>query len=313
VATDQYLEGSTEPVYGTRTVYDGLGRAVRTVRLEGVQVSLASGETTLTSAGTELWSTATEYDSEGRVSRTIAANGQTGQNVYDSFGRQIATIGHPLPATEVGLTGHAAGTLVALRSETVYNALGQVYQQRTNIRQITLPDGTVQIDGSQVQTTTFEYDAFGNQTKTIFADGTFTRAAYDDLGRKVSETNQMALTRTFEYDDSGRLVAVELPGMLNPATGQIESPRYEYGYDAQGNQTLIRDPLAARRGSRSTRRTGRPRGRCRWASARTASSARPTTCPLSPRERAGVRVTSANGSSMMTGAGRCCTFPSRVL
>jgi len=39
------------------------------------------------------------------------------------------------------------------------------------------------------------------------------------------------------------LTAVELPGVYNPATSQPESPRYEYGYDAQGNQTLLRDPL----------------------------------------------------------------------
>jgi YD repeat-containing protein len=45
------------------------------------------------------------------------------------------------------------------------------------------------------------------------------------------------------YDQSGGLIAVEMPGVYNPATSQIESPRYEYGYDAQGNQTLLRDPL----------------------------------------------------------------------
>jgi YD repeat-containing protein len=42
---------------------------------------------------------------------------------------------------------------------------------------------------------------------------------------------------------AGRLVAVELPGVYNLDTSQIESPRYVYGYDAQGNQTLLRDPL----------------------------------------------------------------------
>lgn len=79
-----------------------------------------------------------------------------------------------MPAQEVRLTGYALGTLVALRSETIYNLLGQVYQQRTNIRQITLPDGTIQIDDPQdprIQSTTFEYDALGNQTKTILTDG----------------------------------------------------------------------------------------------------------------------------------------------
>jgi YD repeat-containing protein len=33
------------------------------------------------------------------------------------------------------------------------------------------------------------------------------------------------------------------PAVDNPDTSQIESPRYVYGYDAQGNQTFLRDPL----------------------------------------------------------------------
>ncbi len=168
---------------------------------------------------------------------------QTTRYEYDSLGRQTATIGHPLPVEEVGITGYDLGTTVALRSETVYDSLGQVHQQRTNIRQVTLPDGSTEIDDSDVQVTTFEYDAHGNQTKTIFADQSFITAQYDEQGRKISETNQLGLTRTFEYDQAGRLTAVELPGVYNPATSQIESPRYEYGYDAQGNQTLLRDPL----------------------------------------------------------------------
>ena len=43
--TDQNLEGTSDPVYGTQTVYDNLGRAVRTIRREGVAVTLDGGET----------------------------------------------------------------------------------------------------------------------------------------------------------------------------------------------------------------------------------------------------------------------------
>lgn len=61
-----------------------------------------------------------------------------------------------------------------------------------------------QLDGttgySVVSTTTYEYDAFGDQTKTTFADGTFITAAYDGFGRKKSETNQLGLTRTQPED-----------------------------------------------------------------------------------------------------------------
>ena len=45
--------GASPAVYATRTVYDDLGRAIRTERLKNVVVSLdAAGKATLTSAGT---------------------------------------------------------------------------------------------------------------------------------------------------------------------------------------------------------------------------------------------------------------------
>jgi YD repeat-containing protein len=133
--------------------------------------------------------------------------------------------------------------VVRHRTETVYNAEGQVEAERRNVRHIVLADGTVQINRAAAQTTTFAYDERGNRTKTIFPDGSLITAEYDKLNRKRSETNQLGLTRTFEYDDADRLTAVELPGVVNPATGQVVRPRYEYRYDPQGNQTLLRDPL----------------------------------------------------------------------
>jgi len=52
-------------------------------------------------------------------------------------------------------------------------------------------------------------------------------------------------TKLYEYDSDGRLSAVELPAVpdpLQPGAGRLR-PRYEYGYNEQGNQSLIRDPL----------------------------------------------------------------------
>jgi YD repeat-containing protein len=47
-----------------------------------------------------------------------------------------------------------------------------------------------------------------------------------------------------KYDAAGRLTAVVLPAVPDPVNGnQPTHPTYQYGYDAFGNQTLIRDPL----------------------------------------------------------------------
>jgi RHS repeat-associated protein len=230
VATASYPEGASIPVLATRTVYDDLGRAFRSVRLTGVVVSLANGATALTTEGTELWRTETVYDSQGRVARSVAADGQITDFEYDDLSRRVAVIGPP-----VSLNGET----VRHRTETVYDSLGQVKVERVNVK--VRADGS--LDASQARDTTFQYDEFGQVRETTFADGTFVTAGYDSLGQKVSETNQVGQTRTFGYDGQGRLTAVTLPSVIDPRTGQLASPRYEYGYDEFGNQTLIRDPL----------------------------------------------------------------------
>jgi RHS repeat-associated protein len=232
ISTDEYQEGSPGPIYGTRSIYDELGRTVQTVRLEGVSISINSvtGNSTLTAQGTSLWQTETMYNDDGTVFKQIAADGQITEYEYDAFRRQVAMIGTPVVIN---------GQTVRLRSETVYDGQGRTRQQRTNITQF--PNGT--IDATDVQTTTFDYDSRGNIIKTTYADGTFVALAYDDLGRKISETNQMNLTRTFTYDSQGRLASVTLPDQDgNPATTN-DIATYGYKYDARGNMVQLTDPL----------------------------------------------------------------------
>jgi RHS repeat-associated protein len=232
LTTDPYVDGATDPVYATRTVYDDQGRAYLSIRLKGVAVALAAdGETTLTQPGRELWRTQTLYDDRGRVQETIAADGEVTDYEYDDLNRRKAVIGPPVILD---------GQTVRLRTETVYDAQGRVHIDRTNVRQ--LADGT--IVRTDARETTYDYDAAGNLRQTTFADGTSISATYDDLGRKRTETNQLQQTRTFAYDDQGRLWKVTLPAVPDPLHGGTPThPIYEYGYDAQGNQTLIRDPL----------------------------------------------------------------------
>ncbi|TWT35026.1 tRNA(Glu)-specific nuclease WapA precursor [Thalassoglobus neptunius] len=261
-SSDQILEGSSNPVYGSRIDYDQFGRSYRTARLEGLIIevydvttglavtdtiaAVAAGitlNTRIVDSGIELTSSSTEYDEKGQVSRQISADGQATSFEYDSLGRQSATISHPLPVDEVGITGQPPGTLVSLRSETVYDKYSRVEKNRTNIHQFLLSDGSIVIDDSQVRETTYEFNEVGQVSKTIFADGSFITTEYDDFGRKISETNQLGLTRRFEYDAQGRLSRLTLPDLDGDPNTTDDIASYEYGYDAQGNQTLLVDPL----------------------------------------------------------------------
>jgi len=251
---------------GTITKYDTQGRAVKTERVQGAEVTInASGDAVLTATGTVRSTSQTIYNAKGQVARTIAPDGQITDYEYDSLGRPIATVGYAVRADQVGLTGSQFdGKLVRLRSETHYDAQGRVSHDVANLIQIDNAVGPPIIISTGAVTTTYGYDAAGQRVSTTTTGGsgaaaltTVTSATFDPFGRQQSETDAAANVRAFEYDAMDRLSAVVLPAVPNPACGSLAepclpadfanaalaNPRYEYGYDAQGNQTLIRDPL----------------------------------------------------------------------
>ncbi len=92
--------------------------------------------TEVTSPGTILHESKTIYDSQGRVERTISADGQTTDTEYDDQGRQIATIGGRIRADQVGLPANLQSsisnlqsTFVRHRTETEFNQYGQTARQ----------------------------------------------------------------------------------------------------------------------------------------------------------------------------------------
>jgi RHS repeat-associated protein len=195
------------PSIGTKFIYDDKGRSTGSIRYKGCTVSIApDGTSTVSVLGTKIYQTSTEYDTKGRVKSSTDAYGNVTTYEYDSLDRQIKV--------------KQSNGLI---TETVYNSKGQVWK-------------TIIKSGSDVRTTEYKYDIYGNIEETIQPDGTKISAEYNNKGQKISETNQLGQTRTFEYDDNGQLIKVTLLQVNG------ESPIYEYTYDAQGNQLTIKDP-----------------------------------------------------------------------
>ncbi|UDQ98297.1 RHS repeat-associated core domain-containing protein [Lentisphaerota bacterium WC36G] len=194
---------------GSRTIYDSLGRAIRSERLEGVEVNIVNNEAVLINAGNVVSNTSTVYDANGRVLVSIDEKGNQTRYEYDAAGRTTAVI-------------DALGN----RIENVYDANGQQIISRDAL-------------GREVS---YEYDALGRRVRTTFADGTYATVEYNALGQKVRETDQSGVSTRFEYDEMGRLAKVIKPQVEN-SSGTMTTPEWNYDYNQYGQMEKITDPL----------------------------------------------------------------------
>ncbi|WP_236622194.1 RHS repeat-associated core domain-containing protein [Novipirellula maiorica] len=287
----------------SETLYDAAGRVWRTISarvplstLSGVALSQAEAleDYPVHGSGTDPYA---NFDpaNYGLQTGDSLSPGIISDSLFDTRGRQYASLGQPLPAAGVGLdltlspfTLPSSNFLVRPRTETIYDSLGQASVQRSGLAQVESTTGVFQsvYDADAVDTKTYT-DALGNVYRSEFITGgtvsynstekrtervgasvhSYTLTRFDSENRPVAEMQQTAgavtavwsetensfvidgtstpiPTKLYVYDADYRLVAVELPAVANPLNSNaVERPRYEYAYNAQGNQTLIRDPL----------------------------------------------------------------------
>jgi RHS repeat-associated protein len=165
--------------------------------------------------------TQTVYDVIGRAAKQIHADGTYTQTQYDTVGRVVASINEINQTTryEYDVAGRRAKVIDALGHETTFE-----YDAAGNQKRIKDALGRM---------TKFEYDAANRRIKTIFPDQTFTFTTYDQVGRKIAETDQAGKTTQYVYCSacSGRLDNV------------IDAAGKEtiYTYDEVGNQVVQQD------------------------------------------------------------------------
>jgi RHS repeat-associated protein len=249
LTTDQYIEGTADPISGTRTTYDKAGRAVKTERLLGLEIGISAGESFVQSFGTVV-STTTHYNNAGRVTLSVDNYGTETRTTYNQYGEVVQT------ATQ---SRDENGQLVWLVSRTIYDSLGRVeYTTDRFIGTSASPDDITGVPTPASQTI---YDSQsrtvaslrlenvivdiqaatgGSPTSVLIDAGTElsrSETIYDqETGRTQTSIGRHApgqegpATDSF-HDNLGRQIATLGPAVLDEQTAQTVRHRTETHYD----------------------------------------------------------------------------------
>lgn len=164
-----------------------------------------------------------EYDKLGRVARTsrpVKAS-QTllwTSITYDVLNRSLTTTAPDNSVSKASYNGKVTVNT---------NPLNQTKTERVNSQ-----GQTIQVIDAQGKTISYQYDAFGNLTKTIDAANNATLITYDGSGRKTGMTDPDQGVWSYEYNALGQLIK------QTDAKNQIVT----FVYDKLGRMTQRNEP-----------------------------------------------------------------------
>ncbi len=198
----------------TTWTYDGFGRKTSEIRPDGTRTiwsyQYCAGVNGSTAAGCPTnavyFIVATPYARDG-----VTQNGPAGIVYFDILDRELARVTQGFDNNGIAI-------------DKQYDSLGRLQQQDR-------PRYTANFNPSNLQWTTYAYDALGRVTKETFPDGSATTHAYHGL--TTAETNALGQTRTVTKDSQGEVVSV------TDAAGKTTT----YAYDPFGNLIQTTDPL----------------------------------------------------------------------
>jgi RHS repeat-associated protein len=190
------------------------------------------------------------YNAARQVLTMIDARNKVTTNTYDPAGTNLETTKDPLDNlttyTYSIFTGQRTRMKDALTRETGYDydaagrltvetdALGHVttYGYDTNSNRNTQTVTRTNAQGQpETITTTYTYDKLNRLTKTTFADGSFTRVEYNEIGQQKATVDQLNRRTEFTYDDMGRLTR----------TDYADGTHDEATYDDEGRRLTSKD------------------------------------------------------------------------
>ncbi|MEU6176090.1 DUF6531 domain-containing protein [Streptantibioticus parmotrematis] len=181
------------------------------------------------------------YDSAGDRTSTTTPLGEKTTFGYDSAGRVTSKTdprGNASGATASAYTttySYDSGDLLTSVTDPLGNTTAYGYDADGHLVSVKDPAG---------DTTTYGYDATGDLTSTKDPNGKTSTRGYDTTGNLTAATDPLGERTTYTYDkDNRELTTVTPRGNAIGATPAAYTT--SYGYDADGNRTVVTDPTGA--------------------------------------------------------------------
>ena len=189
----------------TEFVYDSLGRVTSSTVAEGTALEATTSYT---------------YDDNGNVLTITLPNGVVTTNTYDDAQR-LEMVEDDIGNT-ITYTYDDAGNITKEEykdtSSTLKYTLSKVYDELSRI---------IENVDANTDSTAFEYDVNGNQTKVIDGNTNETEFAFDGLNRLVETTDALSGTTSYDLNDLDQ----------NEGTTDPRSNETTYSYNAFGDIT----------------------------------------------------------------------------
>lgn len=238
----------------TRTSYDGVGNRLAIADANGhvTTYTYDALNRMLTETDPAGHQTRQAYDAVGNLVRVTNGRGFSTDVVYDPLYRPVTVV--DALGGQVRQGYDAMGNVLTLTDQNshsqhftydlVYQTLSHTDAEGyvTAFEYDANGNRTAIVDGNSHRTA-FGYDALDRMESTTNAENETTRFAYDALGNRTELTEADGVVTRFTYDPLYRLAGVTLNYVLIAQPDYQTNVFYDYGYDANGNQLAIADPL----------------------------------------------------------------------